>query len=151
MVCHHCGVKGHGFNECLKLTHVQRKEFCQDRNKARSKNSNTAPKEDTTNAAAAEVVDAVPTEDGDTRIMYETYQRIMSAMEDLDIGMIQVDHPDTVFVKYMNVGVNLLSRKLLIPVRACIVKRPQKASISGSRLTRTRSTWTVVRRITPHL
>ena len=27
MVCHHCGVKGHGFNECPKLTHAQRNYF----------------------------------------------------------------------------------------------------------------------------
>ena len=98
MVCHHCGVKGHGVNKCPKLIHAQRKQFWEDCNKARRENSNTASKEGTTNADISEVVAVSPTEDDAACVKYECYQRLMSAMEELDIGMVQVGHSDTVVV-----------------------------------------------------
>ena len=30
MVCHHCGLKGNGVNECPNLTHAQHKQFWVD-------------------------------------------------------------------------------------------------------------------------
>ena len=110
MVCHHCGVKGHGVNECPKLTHAQRKQFWEDCNMACRKKANTAPKEGNANAAFVEVVAFVLAEDDAARINYERYQRLMSAMEELEIVMVQVGHSDTEVVEDMNAGVNLLSR-----------------------------------------
>ena len=76
----------------------------------RREKSDTASKEGTANAAIAEVVAVVPSEDDSARVKYEHYQRLMSAMEDIYIDMIQVGHSDTGVVEDMNAGVNLLSR-----------------------------------------
>ena len=95
MVCHPCGVKIQGVNKCPKLIRTQRKHFWEDCNKACREKANTSLKEGTDNAAVAEVVDVVPVEDDAARIKYERYQRLMSAMEELDIGMFQVGHSDT--------------------------------------------------------
>ena len=130
MVCHHCGVKGHGVNECPNLTHAQRKQFWEERNKAGREKSNTALKEVNTNDAIAEVVAVVPSEDDAARVKYERYQRLMSAMEEIDIGMFQVGHSDTGFAE-----------EIIL----------QNALVNSSHLTCTSSTWTVVRHINPHL
>ena len=80
MVCHHCGVKGHGVNECHKLTHAQHNKFWEDHNKARHEKANTAYKEGTANAAIAETFAVVPSEDDSACVKYERYQRLRSAM-----------------------------------------------------------------------
>ena len=150
MVCHHCGVKGHGINECPELTYAQRKQFWEYCNKDRRQKANTSSKEVSDNAYIAEVVAVVPAEYDAVRINYEHYQRLVSMMEELDIGMFHVGHSDTVVVEDMDAGVNILSPEILIPVRECLGIRAQKASINGLQLTRTSSNWTVVRLITPH-
>ena len=111
MVCHHCGVKGHGVNECPKLTHAQGKQFWEDCNEARHEKTNSSPKKFTANAAVAEVVSVVPAEDDAASIKYKRYQRLMSVMEELDIGMVQVGHSDTGVVEDMNAVVNILSQE----------------------------------------
>ena len=90
MVCNQCGVKGNGVNKCPKLTHAQRKQFWDDRNNARHEKSNTESKEGTASTAVSK--DAKPVEDDAARVKYERYQSPMSAMEELDIGMVQVGH-----------------------------------------------------------
>ena len=110
LVCHHCGIKGHRVNKCPKLNHAQGKNFWKYCNKACREKANTSLKEGTDNAAVAEVVDFFPAEDDAARIKYESYQLLVSAMEELDIGIFQVGHSDTGVVEYMNAGVNLLSR-----------------------------------------
>ena len=67
-------------------------------------------KEGTANAAISEVFAVVPAEDDAARVKYERYQRLMSAMEELDIGMVQVVHSNTGFVEDMNSRVNIFSR-----------------------------------------
>ena len=109
MVCHQCGLNGNGVNVYPKLTYVQRKQFWEDRNQARREKSNTGPKKGTANAAVAEVADSVSSNDDPTRIKYKRYQHPMSAMGEIDIGMIQVGHLDTGVLEDMNVRVNLLS------------------------------------------
>ena len=69
-----------------------------------------ALKEGTANAAISEVFVVVPAEDDAARVKYERYQRLMSAMEDLYIGMVQVVHSDTVVVEGKNARINVLSR-----------------------------------------
>ena len=108
MVSHHCGVKVHRVNECPKLTHAQRKQFWDDRNKHRRGKSNTALKECTAHAAVAK--DANPAEDYAARLKYKQYQRLMSAIEELYVGMVQVGCSDTGVVEDKNAGVNLSSR-----------------------------------------
>ena len=110
MVFHHCGIKGHRVNKCPKLNHAQGKNFWKYCNKDRREKSNTEPKEGTDNAAVAEVVFAIPEENDAARIKYECFQRLISAMEELEIWMIQVGHSDTGVVEDMNSGVNMLSR-----------------------------------------
>ena len=66
-------------------------------------------KEGIANAAIDEVVAVVLAEDDAACVKYERYQRLMSAMKDLYIGMVQVGHSDTGVVEYTNSGINLLS------------------------------------------
>ena len=75
----------------------------------------------------------------------------MSAMEELVIGMVLVGHSDTGVVEDMNAGVNIFPVELIITVREYLGIRSQKPSISGSSLTRTSSTWKVLRHIITHL
>ena len=42
MLCHHCGVKGQGVDNCPNLTHDQRRQFWGDRNNSRREKYNTA-------------------------------------------------------------------------------------------------------------
>ena len=81
----------------------------------RREKSDTASKEGTANAAIAEVVAVVPSEDDSARVKYEHYQSLMSATEELDIGIVQVVHSDTVFVEDTNSGIHLLYRRTSIP------------------------------------
>ena len=60
-------------------------------------------------AHAAVAKDVKPAEDDAARVKYERYQSPMSAMEELDIGMVQVGHSGTGVVEDMNAGVNILS------------------------------------------
>ena len=108
MVCHHCGVKGHGVNKCTKLTHAQNKHFWDERNNAWHEKDNTAPKEGNYHADVSK--DAKTTEDDVARVKYEHYQRLMNAMEELDIGMVQVGHSDTGVVEDTKAGINVFSR-----------------------------------------
>ena len=108
MVCHHCGVKRHGVNECPKLTHAHGKQLWDDHNKAWREEANTASNEGISHAAVDK--DANTADDAAARVEYERYQSLMSAMEELDIGMVQVVHSDTGFVEDTKAGVNLLSR-----------------------------------------
>ena len=66
MVCHHCGVKGNGVNDCPKLTHVHRKQFWDDCNNARREKANTVSEEVTAHAAVAK--DVKPAEDDAARV-----------------------------------------------------------------------------------
>ena len=109
MVCHHCGVKGHRVNECPKINDAQHKQFWEERNKARREKANTASKDGNSNADIAEVAAAVPSEDDAARVKYKRYQRLMSALKYLDIGMIQVGHSDTGVLEATNAGINVLS------------------------------------------
>ena len=92
MVCYQCVVKVHGVNQCPNITHAQHKQFWENHNKAFREKANTASKEGTDNAAIAEVVVVVPAEDDAELVKYKCYQRLMSAIEELDIGVVQVGH-----------------------------------------------------------
>ena len=59
------------------------------------KKANTVPKEGAANATVAGVAASFSAEDYVERIKYECYQHPMSAMGELDIGIIQVGHSDT--------------------------------------------------------
>ena len=72
-------------------------------------------KEGTANAAIYEVFAVVPAEDDAARVKYKRYQRLMSAMEELEIGMVQVGHSKNGFVEDTNSRINLLSRSTLNP------------------------------------
>ena len=109
MVCHQCGVKGQGVNEFPKIINSQSKQFWEDRNKDCHEKANKESKESTDNTSIYEVVAVVSEEDDAAHVNYEHYQRLMSVMEELDIGMVQVGHSDTRVVEDTNTGNKLLS------------------------------------------
>ena len=78
MVCHHCGVEGHGVSKYPKLTHSQKKQFWDDRKNDRRENANTALKEGTDHADVDK--DVKPEEDNAARVKYEQYQQLMDAI-----------------------------------------------------------------------
>ena len=119
-----------------------------DHNKDRCEKSNTASKEGTANAAIADVAAPVPEEDDAACLKYNSYQSLMSAMEELEIGMIHVGHSDNGVVEYMNAGITFCLAEHIIPVSTCLGIRAHKALVKGSHLTCTSSTWTVVQSIT---
>ena len=61
-------MKEHGVNKCPKITHAQRKQFWEGRNKSRREKAYTASKEGTACIPIAEVAVVVPEEYDAARI-----------------------------------------------------------------------------------